>query len=261
MDGALIGTSSISLNGNSTLFMRVKPKNTGDLGSYALEMDITKSMQKDNYESNDQVSTSTTLYASFISNNAIVSTQNSSIHNSTDVDHYKIDLPAGYTYTIDNFLSDIISSNDGKSYSIDAKFAVSTNGTQWSTYYENINNGLQIVADAPKTVYIKVLPSKINTIGSYKYNANILRNVISNVDAEISVRHDIIQHSGGFTLASGLNSTIESISIYSNLGKLYLSSSDVETEFKVNNLPTGLYHLYIIHKDGSYSIENILIFE
>jgi hypothetical protein len=105
------------------------------------------------------------------------------------------------------------------------------------------------------------LPSKINTIGSYKYNANILRNVISNVDAEISVRHDIIQHSGGFTLASGLNSTIESISIYSNLGKLYLSSSDVETEFKVNNLPTGLYHLYIIHKDGSYSIENILIFE
>ncbi len=245
MDGALIGSGSINMNGNSTLFIRVKAKNSGDIGSYALEMDITKSMQKDNYESNDQVSISTTLYASFISNNAIVSTQNTSIHNPTDVDHYKIDLPAGYTYTIDNFLSDIISSNDGKSYSIDAKFAVSTNGTQWSSYYENINNGLQIVADAPKTVYIKVLPSKINTIGTYRYSGTITRKIISNVEEESFSPYSLTNERDGFTLRNAKNSIIHSVSVYSSDGKLYHENNNVGNELRINGLPSGVYHVYI----------------
>lgn len=257
MDGALIGTSSISLNGNSTLFMRVKPKNTSELGSYALEMDITKSMLKDNYEINDQVSTSTTLYASFISNNAIVSTQNSSIHNPTDVDHYKIDLPAGYMYTIDNFLSDIISSNDGKSYSIDAKFAVSTNGTQWSSYYENINNGLQIVADVPKTVYIKVLPSKINTIGTYRYSGTISRKIISNVEEESFSPYLLMNERDGFTLRNANNSIIHSVSMYSADGKLYQEYTNVGNELRFTGLPSGVYHIYIKTNYG-IAIEKII---
>lgn len=257
MDGALIGIGSISMNGNSTLFMRVKPKNAGDMGSYALEMDITKSMQKDNYESNDQVSTSTTLYASFISNNAIVSTQNTSIHNPTDVDHYKIDLPAGYTYTIDNFLSDIISSNDGKSYSIDAKFAVSTNGSQWSSYYENINNGLQIVADVPKTVYVKVLPSKINTIGTYRYSGTISRKIISNVEEESFSPYLLMNERDGFTLRNANNSIIHSVSIYSSDGKLQQESTSVGNELRINGLPSGVYHVYIKTNYG-IAIEKVM---
>lgn len=245
MDGALIGTGSISMNGNSALFIRVKAKNTGDIGSYALEMDITKSMQKDNYETNDQVSSSTTLYTSFISNNAIVSTQNTSIHNPTDIDHYKIDLPAGYTYTIDNFLSDIISSNDGKSYSIDAKFAVSTNGTQWSPYYENINNGLQIVADAPKTVYVKVLPSKINTIGTYRYSGTITRKIISSVADESFAPYLLINEQNGFLLRNTDNSIIHTVLIYSADGKLHQENTNVGNELRINGLPSGVYHVYI----------------
>lgn len=245
MDATLIGTESISMNGNSALFIRVKAKNTGDIGSYALEMDITKSMQKDNYESNDQVSNSTTIYASFISNNAIVSTQNTSIHNPTDIDHFKIDLPSGYTYTIDNFLSDIISSNDGKSYSIDAKFAISTNGTQWSSYYENIHNGMQIVADVPKTVYIKVIPSKINTIGSYRYSADITRKIISNIKDESFTPYSFIHEQNGFTLRNANNSIIHSVSIYSADGKLYHETSAIGNEYRINDLPSGVYHVYI----------------
>lgn len=257
MDGALIGSGSINMNGNSTLFIRVKAKNSGDIGSYGLEMDITKSMQKDNYESNDQVSISTTLYASFISNNAIVSTQNTSIHNPTDVDHYKIDLPAGYTYTIDNFLSDIISSNDGKSYSIDAKFAVSTNGTQWSSYYENINNGLQIVADAPKTVYIKVLPSKINTIGTYRYSGTITRKIISNVEEESFSPYSLTNERDGFTLRNAKNSIIHSVSVYSSDGKLYHENNNVGNELRINGLPSGVYHVYIKTNYG-IAIEKVM---
>ena len=257
MDGALIGSGSINMNGNSTLFIRVKAKNSGDIGSYALEMDITKSMQKDNYESNDQVSISTNLNASFISNNANVSTQNTSIHNPTDVDHYKIDLPAGYTYTIDNFLSDIISSNDGKSYSIDAKFAVSTNGTQWSSYYENINNGLQIVADAPKTVYIKVLPSKINTIGTYRYSGTITRKIISNVEEESFSPYSLTNERDGFTLRNAKNSIIHSVSVYSSDGKLYHENNNVGNELRINGLPSGVYHVYIKTNYG-IAIEKVM---
>lgn len=257
MDGALIGTGSINMNGNSALFIRVKAKNTGDIGSYALEMDITKSMQKDNYETNDQVSSSTTLYASFISNNAIVSTQNTSIHNPTDIDHYKIDLPAGYTYTIDNFLSDIISSNDGKTYSIDAKFAVSTNGTQWSPYYENINNGLQIVADAPKTVYVKVLPSKINTIGTYRYSGTITRKIISSVADESFSPYLLINEQNGFLLRNTDNSIIHTVSIYSADGKLYQENTNVGNELRINGLPSGIYHVYIKTNYG-IAIEKVM---
>lgn len=257
MDGALIGTGSINMNGNTTLFIRVKAKIGGEIGSYALEMEISKSMIKDNYEVNDLVSNSTTLYASFISNNAIVSTQNSSIHNPTDIDHYRIDLPAGYTYTIDNFISDLILSNDGKSYSIDAKFAVSTNGIQWSSYYENINVGLKIVADVPKTIYIKILPSNINTIGTYRYSSTISRQIISNIEEESLSYYLLTNERDGFTIRSVNNSIIYSVSTYSGDGKLFQENNNVGNELRINELPSGVYSVYIKTNHGE-AIEKII---
>jgi hypothetical protein len=258
MDGALVGMESITINGNGTLFIKVKAKNSGDLGSYAFEMDITKSMNKDNYETNDIQSNSSNLFASFINNNAIVSTQNASIHNPTDVDYYKIDLPSGYSYTIDHFISDLVSSNDGKSYTIDGKFAISTNGTQWSTYYENVFDGLKISADKPMTLFVKVLPSKINTIGTYRYSANVMRSALTNIQDNDNQSYSITNHSNGFSLHLGTNKTIQSVSVYSNDGKLYLESFDIENGYSVNNLPSGIYHVYIRTTNGNQSVEKIM---
>jgi hypothetical protein len=257
MDGALMGMETITLNANGTLFIKVKAKNSGDLGSYAFEMDITKSMSKDNYETNDIQSNSSILFASFMNNNAIVTTQNATIHNPNDIDYYRIDLPSGYSYTIDHFMSDMVSSNDGKSYTIDAKFAFSTNGIQWSNYHENAYNGLKIIGDKPTTVYIKVLPSKINTIGTYRYSANIARSVLTNIQEE-DLAYTIKHLKNGFTVSSTTNKPIESISVYSNDGKLYTESYDIQNGFSVYDLPSGMYHVYIRTKDGQYSVEKVL---
>jgi hypothetical protein len=258
MDGALVGMESITINGNGTLFIKVKAKNSGDLGSYAFEMDITKSMNKDNYETNDVQSNSSILFTSFMNNNAIVTTQSASIHTPTDADYYKIDLPSGYSYSIDHFMSDLVASNDGKSYTVDAKFAISTNGTQWTNYYENAYNGLKITADKPTTVYIKVLPSKINTIGTYRYSANIARSVLTDIDEDDNLAYTIKKLGNGFTVNSKANKAIESISVYSNDGKLYSESFDIQNGFSVYDLPSGLYHVYIRTRDGNQSLEKII---
>jgi hypothetical protein len=258
MDGALVGMESITMNGNGTLFIKVKAKNSGDLGSYAFEMDIAKSMSKDNYETNDMQSNSSILFASFMNNNAIVTTQSASIHTPTDADYYKIDFPSGYSYSIDNFMSDLVASNDGKSYTVDAKFAISTNGTQWTSYYENAYNGLKITADKPTTVYIKVLPSKINTIGTYRYSANITRSVLTDIDEDDNLTYTIKKLGNGFTVNSKANKAIESISVYSNDGKLYSESFDIQNGFSVYDLPSGLYHVYIRTRDGQYAVEKFM---
>ena len=258
MDGALLGMETITINGNGTLFVKVKAKNSGELGSYAFEMDITKSMNKDNYETNDMQSNSSILFASFMNNNAIVTTQSASIHTPTDADYYKIDLPSGYSYTIDHFMSDLVASNDGKSYTVDAKFAISTNGTQWTSYYENAYNGLKITGDKPTTVYIKVLPSKINTIGTYRYSANITRSVLTDIDEDDNLTYTIKKLGNGFTVNYKANKAIESISVYSNDGKLYSESFDIQNGFSVYDLPSGLYHVYIRTRDGQYAVEKFM---
>lgn len=257
MDGAFQGNGTITLNENGTLYIRVKSKTPGEMGSYAVEMDVTKTMVKDNYESNDNLLSSSLIYASFLNNNAVVTTQNASLHNTTDVDFYRIDLPGGHSYTIDNFISDLVSSNDGKSYTIDAKFAISTNGTQWSSYYENVFNGFKINADKPMSIYIKVLPSKINTIGTYRYSANILRGTLTTIADEGTPSYTITKYSNGFTLYNTFNSSVESIAIYTNDGKLYLESRNIDNEYSVSGLPSGLFLLYIRKNDGSISLERL----
>ena len=257
MDGSLTGVQSLNISINNSLYVRVKPKNLAEMGSYALEFKIDKYMDKDQYEINDSQSFSSTLYASFLNNNAIVTTQNSTISTDKDIDFYKIELTQGYTYSIDYFISDLVATNDGKSYSIDAKFSFSSDGTVWSPYYDNSYNLFNITADKPKVLYIKVIPSKPNTIGTYKLSANITRNTISNVEDQLVSGCKFISLSDGFTIITDGNTIINNFSIYSQNGKLHSTYNNVDKEITIHNLPSGLYHLQINTNNGSWK-EQIL---
>lgn len=258
MDGPLTGNQSITIYQGSTLYIRVRAKGTGEIGNYSLNIDITKSMSKDTYEANDNQASSSILYASFLGNNAIVTTQNATINDPNDVDYYKFDLSGGYIYSIDNFLSDLISSNDGKSYSMDAKFAISTNGIQWSNYYENIYNSLKVTADKPTTIYIRILPSKQNTIGTYKYSANIQRSALTNIKEEAILPYVISCNGSCFNFQAVNNTGIQSLTIYSSNGKLIATSNNIKSDYKIEHLPAGLYHVNIVTNDGAMYVEKIL---
>jgi len=256
-DGPLSDIQSVTLNSNYTLFVRVKPKNQGDVGTYAFDFEVTKTLNKDNYEDNNQVSSSSLLFASFLANNSIVTTQSASLHNPSDVDYYTIELPAGYTYTIDNFLSDIVSSNDGKVYSIDAKFAISSNGIQWTDFYENSYNALKIIGDKPSKIYVRVMASKPNTIGTYKFSANIQRSLLTNIKEELQLPYLLIKNKDNYTIQPLPQTGIKTLSIFSSDGKRLSAVSDIYESFKIEYLPSGIYHMYQT-QDGSYYYEKLI---
>jgi hypothetical protein len=47
------------------------------------------------------------------------------------------------------------------------------------------------------------------------------------------------------------------VSVYSNDGKLYLESLDIENGYSVNNLPSGIYNVVVSQGDFSKGIRVI----
>jgi archaellum component FlaG (FlaF/FlaG flagellin family) len=127
----------------------------------------------------------------------------------------------------------------------------------WSPYYDNSYNLFNITADKPKVLYIKVIPSKPNTIGTYKLSANITRNTISNVEDQLVSGCKFISLSDGFTIITDGNTIINNFSIYSQNGKLHSTYNKVDKEITIHNLPSGLYHVQINTNNGSWK-EQIL---
>ncbi len=92
----------------------------------------------DIYENNDTYAASYLFTPSFTNNVASVNTTGSNCHVGTDDDFYGVNLPAGYEYTISARLHDAYNSGNGNTYSLDALFSTTTDGTNWSGPFDDI---------------------------------------------------------------------------------------------------------------------------
>lgn len=135
--------------------------------------------QADIYEPNNELSNSYNLSYSFNSNKAFIKTNNSNFHSGTDFDFYKIVLPSDYYYSIDARLQDEYSSNDGKDYSVDAVFFYSTNGTDWSDYYDNVLDNT-IKVQGATTIFFAVGHYYNGSTGTYALQIEINRSAPGN---------------------------------------------------------------------------------
>ena len=126
----------------------------------------------DPYEPNNSQNLAYSFTPSFSGNSATVNTTGSNLHNSSDVDYYKIDLNAGYDYTITPRLHDAFNSGNGNTYSVDGMFAYSTDGVNWSGFYDDVMSGNFTVIDGG-TVYFDVISYFDGDIGTYLLSVGI----------------------------------------------------------------------------------------
>lgn len=133
----------------------------------------------DSYEPNNSQNLAHLFTPSFSGNSTTVNTTGSNLHNSSDIDYYKINLNSGYNYTITPRLHDSYNSGNGNTYSVDAKFAYSTDGVNWSEFYDDVMSG-NISIENGGTVYFCVIPYYDGKIGTYLLSASITRTQITN---------------------------------------------------------------------------------
>ncbi len=135
----------------------------------------------DIYESNNDIASAFNLMINYSNNIAKVKSTGSNFHLGNDYDFYKINLESGYRYSIDARLQDAFSNNDGNSYTVDALFAYSTDGINWSDTYDDIlSNNIDL--NGQQTVYFAALPYFLGQTGTYLLDLNISRSPIGSVD-------------------------------------------------------------------------------
>ncbi|MEP7108141.1 MAG: C10 family peptidase [Ferruginibacter sp.] len=131
-------------------------------------------LQPDKFEDNNTTVQSYTLPLSIPGNNATVSTQGSNCHLGTDYDYYKINLPAGYNYTISARLHDAYNSGNGNTYSLDALFSYSTDGVNWSGAYDDVLPG-SLSMSGGHSIYFDVAPYFTGTTGTYLLDIQVTK--------------------------------------------------------------------------------------
>ena len=193
---------------------------------------------------------------SFNGNIAKTSTIGSNCHNGTDYDYYKFTLPEGYQYTLSPRINDAYKSNDGKTYTLDAVFSYSTNGTTWSDAFDSdLPNSL--IVNGNSTFYILVSPYFTGDVGTYLLDISINRTQTSTiVDEKIleSVKLYPVPASHQFSITwSDIKIQAQTIDIFDVLGNK-VETFNVENQLFLNvnskNYTTGLYTIVINSNEG-----------
>ena len=132
----------------------------------------------DVFEVNNTAVTASSLPFTFTGNTASAASTGSNCHVSTDLDYYKLVLPAGFNYSINARLQDSYNSNNGNSYTLDALFTYSTDGINWSGTFDDVMPG-NIILSGGQTIYFKVAPFFVGTTGSYLLDIRLTRSAYS----------------------------------------------------------------------------------
>lgn len=227
------------------MYFRVLPVTSGEIGTYSLHISVTRTVviEPDIYEPNNTVNTSYLLATINDPSSSIVA--NASFHTTSDVDYYKIDFPVDYTYHVDAALFDC--TND-PNCSVDAKIAVSDDGTNWSSFYEISVPSMTI--EHGGRLYYHVVPQQTAATGTYQLHFTVSRETGIQDNEFASIRlypnpvtdHLIINCSNEIQL--------DGIEIYDIAGRLI---QIVEKDCRVINtsqLSKGTYLLRLFTSEG-----------
>ena len=184
---------------------------------------VAAALSPDIYEANNTPGQSYTLPVNFSGNNASPNTNGSNLHITTDLDHYKVVLPSGYDYSITARLHDSYNSGNGNTYTADGLFSWSTDGSSWSSTFDDVMPGT-IPVNNGGTIYFRVAPFFAGEIGTYLLQLDIARTPLVGIDEAIvqsSIRVYPNPASGMVNLdLGGLHARIDRIVLYDAQGKV-----------------------------------------
>ena len=219
----------------------------------AIPADLTVVLNPDPYENNNTIATAAVLPVSFSQNTAVIQTTGSNFHSSDDgYDHYKFELPSGYSYRVNSRVHDMVSSGNGHVYSADVRYNISVNSSAWSALVDSIAPEYVLGDGGP--VVIKVRPSTATPVGTYLLDIEVTRFVGSGVgghaDSPVFSVYpnpvaDILYGSVNQDLTAG---TFQIIDVF---GRMVEQGSVAAGDFKVDvrGLEDGLYFVRLV-SDG-----------
>jgi hypothetical protein len=202
---------------------------------------VAPSVSPDPYEANNTSRVAYLLPFNLSGNTARIKTTGSNLHNSTDIDYYKIQLNSGKNYIITPRLNDSYNSNDGTYYTVDAKFAYSTDGTNWTEYYDD--ELPSSISSSGGTVYFCVMPYFEGKTGTYLLDISIA--IGTGVDEYDETSFCVYPNPvKGFLNVNCKGS--KEIRLYNTLGTLVKSLNTEgkdSVQLDMTNLPCGTYIL------------------
>ncbi len=214
-------TPIAQFNDGGVVYFKVLPSFAGDIGTYSLHVYISRQINPDQYEENNTSSTAYNLGTVNTSNANY--TVDANFHVTTDNDYYKINLPTGYSYTIN---ANILNSYNNSNYSADAKFATSPNGSNWSSNYGSTMPALTITDGG--VLYFRVLPYTDHEIGTYHLQIAVTRTG--------GVEPDQYEPNNIASAAYNLGTVNANNTLYTVNANFHLTT---DNDFYKINLPTG----------------------
>ena len=247
MNPPALGTGGGSGGGFNTgqhAIIVVEPSNIGTPDAY--ERDMHGNNTKENaFELPVSVSGGGTIE---------INTEGSDFHVSNDMDFYKVMLPVGDNYTINARLQDANSSNNGKAYTLNARFSMSINkGTSWMAYNDSIAAPLTVKGGG--LLMFRVAPVVAGDMGTYRLDMQIERTPtgVSNINStEVAV--NVYPNPANNVINISLSDSKSSIALVDMQGRVIrqVSANGTLATIATDGIANGLYFVHI--KSGDQTI-------
>src|SRR6218665_1969671 len=169
------GTGNIgySYAANTTADLR-----TGTITVAAQTYTVTQAPPPDRYEPNNTAAQPSLLTPTFNQNASVIHISPANCHAADDVDIYKINLEAGYTYAIGGEFYDLFNPQNNNRYTLHAKITYSTDeGTAWNAAYSGPLPNLSVQGGHPFYLKIESFSPEKQKMGTYAAQININRTV------------------------------------------------------------------------------------
>lgn len=207
-------------------------------------------LQADNFEPNNSPAQAALLPINWSNNDAVVNTEGSNLHHESDYDYYKMDLPAGYDYTVSCRAHDSYNSGNNQVYTVDVMWSYHT-GDEWIGPFDDVMAGNIHVSNGG-VVYFYVAPYFQGSTGTYLLEMHINRSVSSADEQMVASGLSVYPNPASkrvFIKSDGVQ-PIESIKLYNAqaalVRQLELPQSNQSLhEMDIKSLPAGNYVLQI----------------
>ena len=205
---------------------------------------VAASVNSDQYEANNTASNAYRLPCNITGNLASISTSGANLHNGTDIDFYKIQLDAGMNYFITPRLHDSYNTGNSTYYTVDAMYAYSTDGVNWSDFYDDVMETFFVRGG--NTLYFWIMPYFEGKTGTYQLDIN----VVPTTGIDESEEHLFSVYPNPVKDVVNVDcKDIEQIYLFNAVGQ-NIESFSVEGNDKVqidmSGLPSGVYILQAV---------------
>ena len=235
-------------------YMELAYQNSGDsnwyyAGAYEYQNPVrvevvAAPVDRDRYESNNTVNSAYRLPCNISGSSTTVSTTGANFHDNTDFDYYKIQLGSGHNYVITPRLHDSYNSGNSTYYTVDAMFAYSTDGVNWSDFYDDVMDASFNVNAG--TLYFWVVPYFEGKVGTYLLDIKVAYG--TGVEESEETSFCVYPNPVKETLNVNCDG-VQEIRLYNTLGMMVrtINAEGKETvQIDMGNLPCGTYVLQAV---------------